>query len=137
MHFLVALDFCFYVLMPDMLYGCKNCGNLAVKKWRENEKINRKWGENEEMERDSLSTYPHFLFISPSLSISHIKNCLILSQNVKYGTLVAMSQKTCAMRKKSGSNSLRKAPQVLSLTLAGWVGLIWFDLVVFCLVGCF
>ena len=49
----------------------------------------RKWRENEEMERDLLSTFPHFLFIS-SLSIHfQIKNCLILSQNVKYGTFVA------------------------------------------------
>ena len=32
------------------------------------EKMERKWRENEEMERDSLSTFSHFLFIS-SLSI--------------------------------------------------------------------
>ena len=25
--------------------------------------MKRKWEENEEMERDSLSTFPHFLFI--------------------------------------------------------------------------
>ena len=33
----------------------------------------------------------HFLIFSlfpPTLSISYIKNCLILSQNVKYGTFV-------------------------------------------------
>ena len=38
----------------------------------------------------------HFLIFSlfpPSLSISYIKNCLILSQNVRYVTFVAMSQK--------------------------------------------
>ena len=86
--------------------------SLAVRKWRENEKMKRKWRENEElewrwrdneeMERDSLSTFPHFLFIS-SLSIhSYIKTCLILSQNVKYSTFVANVTKKlniCAMRK--------------------------------------
>ena len=73
--------------------GCTTCGRLAARKWRENEKIKRKWRENEEiemkwreyeeMERDSLSTFSHFLFIL-SLSIN-----FILSQNVKYGTFVA------------------------------------------------
>ena len=53
----------------------------------------RKWRENEEMERecgkgDSLSIFPHFLFLS-SLYIHFLnKNCLILSQNVKCGTFV-------------------------------------------------
>ena len=40
----------------------------------------RKWRENEEKERDSLSTFPHFLFIS-SLSIHFLY--LNLSLNVK------------------------------------------------------
>ena len=39
-----------------------------VRRWRWNGERMRKWRENEEMERDSLSTFPHFLFIS-SLSI--------------------------------------------------------------------
>ena len=43
-------------------------GSRAERKWRDNEKMNMKWRENEEMERDSLSTFPPFLFIS-SLSI--------------------------------------------------------------------
>ena len=47
--------------------GCTNCGSLAA--WlRGNGQRMRKWRENEEMEGDSLSTFPHFLFIS-SLSI--------------------------------------------------------------------
>ena len=56
----------------------------------------RKWKENEEMERDSLFTFPHFLFIS------FIKKCLILSHNVKSGTFVANITKnlTRAMRKQ-------------------------------------
>ena len=48
--------------------------------------MERKRKENEEMERDSLSTFPHFLFISP-LSIHFLYQTL--SQNVKYGTFVA------------------------------------------------
>ena len=60
-------------------------GSLAVRKWRENEKMNRKWNGNEEMERYLLSTFPHFLFIS-SLSIHFLSK--ILLQNVKYGTFV-------------------------------------------------
>ena len=46
----------------------------------------RKWRENEEIERDSLSRFPHSLFISP-LSIHFLYQTL--SQNVKYGTFVA------------------------------------------------
>merc|ERR1712002_1421197 len=60
------------------------------RKWRENEEMKRKWRENEEMEREIHSQY--FLILClfpPSLSISYIKNCHILSQNVKYGTFVA------------------------------------------------
>ena len=47
--------------------------------------------ENKEMERDSISTFPHYPL---SLSISYIKNRLIFSKNVKYGILSRMSQKT-------------------------------------------
>ena len=55
------------------------------REWENEEEMER---ENEEMVRDSLSTFPDFLFIS-SLSIHfQIKNCLILSQNAKYGTFV-------------------------------------------------
>ena len=47
----------------------------------------------EEMERKGREIHSlHFLIFSlfpPSLSISYIKNCLILSQNVKYDTFVA------------------------------------------------
>ena len=70
-------------------HGCTNCGSLAARKWRENEKMRRKLRENEEMERDLLSTFPHFLFISPLSIHFQIKNCLILSQNIKYVTFIA------------------------------------------------
>ena len=66
--------------------------SLAVRKWTENKKIKRKWREdrerkwteNEEMERDLLSTFPHFFFIS-SFSITFLyKELSQLSQNVKH-----------------------------------------------------
>ena len=62
------------------------------------------------MERDSLSTFPHFLFIN-SLSIHLLyRNCIILSQNVKYSTFVANVTKNLSYalwENNSGSNSLR------------------------------
>ena len=64
------------------------------RKWRENEEMKRKWRENEEGEREIHSQ--DFLILClypPSLSISYIKNCHILLQNVKYGTFVAMVTK--------------------------------------------
>ena len=72
----------------NYIQGCKTFGCLAARKWRENEKMKRKLRKNEEMERDLLSTFPHFLFISPLSIHFQIKNCLILPQNVKYGTFV-------------------------------------------------
>ena len=58
----------------------------------------RKWTENEEMERDSSLQFLIFSLFPPSLSISYIKNCLILSQNVKYGTFVANATKKLIIR---------------------------------------
>ena len=76
--------------------------------------------EGEEMERDSFSTFPHSLFIS-SLSIHfRIKICLILSQNVKYGTFVANVTKTLTyalLGNNSGSNSLQGSSYVLSICI--------------------
>ena len=66
------------------------------RKWTDNEEMKREWGneeemaiqwgnkeeiEREEMERDSLSTFPHSLFFS-SLSIHFLQQNL--SQNVKW-----------------------------------------------------
>ena len=50
----------------------------------ENEKMKRKWREIH-----SLHFLIFFLFPPPPLSISYIKNCIILSRNVKYGPFVA------------------------------------------------
>ena len=69
----------------------------------------RKWRENKEMERDSLSTFPHFLFIS-SL-------CHILSQNVKYSIFVANVTKTEHTRYEEiilGRILCEEAPQVVT-----------------------
>ena len=65
--------------------------SLAVGKWRENEKMNRTWRENEEMERkwrENEEIERDSFFLRPSLSMSSIKICPILSQNVMYGTFV-------------------------------------------------
>ena len=64
----------------------------------------RKWREIHSLQFLIFSLFPS------SLSISYIKNCLILQQNVKYGTFVANVTKnlTYALRgNNSGSNSLR------------------------------
>ena len=94
------------------------------------EEMEREWGNVEEMERkwgngERLTLYissfslhflplsPHFLILSPfppSLSISYIKICYILSQNVKYGIFVANVTKILTYAlwgNNSGSNLLR------------------------------
>ena len=87
------------------------------RKWRENEEMKRKWRENEEMEREIHSQ--DFLILClfpPSLSISYIKNCHILSQNVKYVTFVAKSQKNQHMRYEEiilGRIYYKEAPQIV------------------------
>ena len=80
--------------------GCEK----MEREWENEEEKERVWGSGEEMERKwgyeervrkwrewkngeiSLSSFPHFLFISP-LSIHFLYQTL--SQNVKYGTFVA------------------------------------------------
>ena len=67
----------------------------------------RKWRENFLI----LSLYP------PSLSISYIKICHILSQNVKYGIFVANVTKTEHTRYEEiilGRILCEEAPQVVS-----------------------
>ena len=111
----------YWTVLDTARQGCTTCGSLVaglgengerMRKWRANGERMRKWRYNEEMERYSLSTFPHFLFIS-FLSIHfQIKSCLILLQNVKYGTFVANVTKnlTYALwENNSGSNSLRES----------------------------
>ena len=62
-------------------------------------------------ERDSLSTFPHFLFISSVCIHFLYQNCHILWQNVKYGTLVASATKIL------GRIRCEKAPQVVPACL--------------------
>ena len=80
--------------------GCKNCGILAAG-LRENRERMRKWRKNGERMRKWREIHSlHFLIFSlsppPPLSISYIKNCLILSWNVKYGPFVANVVKNLA-----------------------------------------
>ena len=92
---LFSFRFTVHHYLPSGLHKLWQPGSLAARKWRENEKMRRKWRENKEMERkwteneeierDSLSSFS--LYFLPS--ISYIKICLILLQNVKYSTFVA------------------------------------------------
>ena len=66
----------------------------------------RKWREIHSLLFHIFSLFPL------SLSISYINNCLILSQNVKYGTFVANVTKTLTYllwENSSGSNPLRES----------------------------
>ena len=93
--------------------GCTNCGSLAAWLWENGEEMEREWGKGEEMRKWREIYSLHFLILSlfpPSLSISFIKNCLILSQNIKYGTFVANVTKSLTYtlwENNSESNSLR------------------------------
>ena len=75
--------------------------------------MKRKWRENEEMEREIHSQdFLIFCLFPPYLSISYIKNCHILSQNVKYSTFVANVTKNLTytlQENNSGWNSLRES----------------------------
>ena len=75
-----------------------------MRKWRGHGERMRKW-------RNIHSLY--FLIISSLSSISCIKNCLILSQNVKYGTFLRVSPKTWHMRYEKIILGCEKAPQVV------------------------
>ena len=73
------------------------------------EKMQREWGN-----------FLIFSLYPPSLSISYIKNCLILPQNVRYGTFVANVKKnlTYALwENNSGSNSLWESCEGLLLLM--------------------
>ena len=70
----------------------------------------RKWREIHSLHLLIFSLSP------PSLSISYIKNCLILSQNGKYDTFSRMSQETEHTRYEKiiqGRICCEKAPQVV------------------------
>ena len=100
-------------IIQNDIQGCKTCFSLAagrrengerIKKWRGNGERIRKWRKIYSLYFLIYSLYP------PSLSISYIKNCHILSQNVKYGTFVANVTKNLTYAlwgNNSGSNSLR------------------------------
>ena len=77
--------------------------------------MEREWGNGER-----FTLYVHFLIFSsfpPSISISYIKKCLILSQKAKYGTFVAnVTKKTYHTRYEKislGRIRCESAPQVV------------------------
>ena len=76
------------------------------------EKMEREWGNGERMRKWREIHSLHFLILSlfvPCLSISYIKICHILSQNVKYGFFVANVTKKLTYAlwgNNSGPNSL-------------------------------
>ena len=86
--------------------------------WRENEEIEREWANRVRMRKWRQIHSLHFLIFSlfpSSLSISYIKNCLILSQKAKYGTFAGNVTKKLSYapwENNSGSgsgNSLRES----------------------------
>ena len=120
--FSFSFRFTVHHYLPSGLHKLWQPGSGAARKWRENEKMKRKWRENEEW-RGNLERMRiwreihslHFLIFSLfllSLSISYIKNYLILSQNVKYATFVANVTKNLSYalwENNSGSSSLRES----------------------------
>ena len=73
----------------------------------------RKWGENEEVEKDSVSTFPHFLFISFLSIISYFSFC---RKMLNMALLSRITQKTYHTRYENiilGRIRWEKAPQVV------------------------
>ena len=91
--------------------GCTTCGRLVAMLW-ENGERRRKWRGIRKWREIQC---PHFFIFSlfpPSLSISYIKNCLILLQNVEYSTFVANVTKNVTYvlwENNSGSNLPRES----------------------------
>ena len=89
----------------------------AARKWRENEEMKRKRRGNGERMRKWRENFLILPLYPPSLSISYIKICHILSQNVKYGIFVANVTKTEHTRYEEiilGRILCEEAPQVVS-----------------------
>ena len=82
-----------------------------MRKWRGNGEKMRTWRKIHSLNFLILSLFP------PSLSISYVKICHILAQNVKYGTFVVNVAKnlTCTRYEKTilGLNRYETAPQVV------------------------
>ena len=100
-HSWKLLEFSFYAA------GLNNLWQPGFEKmereWENEEEMEREGGNGEKMRKWKDTHSLHFLIFTlfpPSLSISYIKNCLILSQNVKYGKFVANVKEIMrAMRK--------------------------------------
>ena len=105
---------------------------------RNGEKMERKWGIGERMRKCREIPSLHLLISSlfpPSLSISYIKNCIILAQNGQYGTFVVnVTKKLSYVLWKIILGRLRceKAPQVVRACFVSNIFLLnWLNLVLF------
>ena len=106
MCFQVSTFICLQYMNDDVDQGCTNRCSLAAGLQGNEEETERKWRENFLI----ISLYP------PSLSISYIKICHILSQNVKYSIFVANVTKTEHARYEEiilGRIRCGEAPQVV------------------------
>ena len=96
---------------PGLHESLQPCSR-AARKWRENEEMKRKRRGNGERMRKWRKNFLILSLYPPSLSISYIKICHTLSQNLKYGTFVTNVTKnlTYALwENNSGSTSLRES----------------------------
>ena len=87
-----------------------------TKKWRGNGERMRKWTQNEQIERDSLSTFPHFLFIT-SLSIHFLSKIVHFYREMLNTALLSWksqtTQHTLYEKIILGRIRCEKAPQVV------------------------
>ena len=102
-HVTVIKYYYYYYILLSVCQG-------LVKWWHPTKSPNgermRKWRKIHSLNFLIFSLFP------PALSISYIKNCQILSQNVKYGTFVANVTKNlryALWENNSGSNLLRES----------------------------
>ena len=105
--------------------GFTSCASMAawlwengerMRKWRGNGERMRKWTQNEQIERDSLSTFPHFLFIT-SLSIHFLSKIVHFYREMLNTALLSWksqtTQHTLYEKIILGRIRCEKAPQVV------------------------
>ena len=86
----VCAIFAFFLLWSiRQKQGCTSFASLAAWLWETGEWM-RKWRGNWERMRREIHSLHSLIFsvFPPFLSISYMKDCLILLRNVKYGTFV-------------------------------------------------
>ena len=104
----------------NTIQGCTNCGSLAAKKWRENEKMKRKWREIHSLNFLMFSLFPP----SPSYILYPISKIVSLCRKMLNAALLSrMSLKnlTYALWENIlGRIRCEKAPQVVTA---------WYDII--------